>query len=90
MTEQEILNKAFEIHNQNIIDAKIRSAVHDLQEVDCVLNEKETKIQLLEKQWEEAKADRDNVAIAKHLFLTHRDIEIFRKAIKAKQSTIVC
>lgn len=89
MIEEDIMQVALDIHEKNVLDAKIKEAVQAINEVECALNEKEVRVQILRQQLEDANVELNKYAAARQGFLTHRDIEAFRKEVKTK-STLVC
>lgn len=89
MIEDDIMQVALDLHNKNVLDARIKEAVQAINEVECALNEKQVRVQILKQQVEDALVEMNKYAAARQNFFSHRDIETFRKEVKTK-STLVC
>ena len=89
MIEEDIMQVAIEIHNKNVLESKIKEAVQAINEVECAVNEKQVRVQILKQQVEDALVELNKYTAAQHAFAIHRDIETFRKEVKTK-STLVC
>ena len=88
MIDINIMEAALEIHTKNVLDAKIKEAVQAINEVECAVNEKQVRVQILKQQVEDALVELNKYTSAKEGFLSHRDIQAFRKEVNFKQ--IIC